>query len=290
MEENQEGEGVVKAVQQDKQEVKEIEQPVKCTILYKPGGGRTGNTKVYELSGKGQWRQEQRLRASRMEHLPGIHCSQFENLIEEQISKFDGHYSRALGQHQILMPTKCRLPVELACLSWYGNWRPSSILSLVHSFSRTPKISSASGIIGSTPLSRSERVLSGCTAIVMPHQPNWRESQFASPILGRRKHQKKEDPNKFGEDYYLRCRFCGQGIVERERAFLVDHLNVYRVNELGGITVRLGEGRLDLDGRRGPSVSYILLCSNCGLGLGYVPFTIFSQQFGPYYLFRLRVI
>ncbi|KAI3931376.1 hypothetical protein MKX01_040293 [Papaver californicum] len=59
-----------------------------------------------------------------MEHHLGIHCS-LEDLIEEQLSRFDG-YSRALGQHrrlkdmsQILMPTKCILPVELTCLSWY---------------------------------------------------------------------------------------------------------------------------------------------------------------------------
>ncbi|KAI3960794.1 hypothetical protein MKW98_026186, partial [Papaver atlanticum] len=101
-----------------------------------------------------------------MEHHLGIHCS-LEDLIQEKLSRFDGHYSRALGQRkrlkdmsQILMPTKFRLPVELACLSWYGNWRPSSILSLVQSFSRSPKTSSSSGITASTPLSRSERVLS----------------------------------------------------------------------------------------------------------------------------------
>ncbi|KAI3894307.1 hypothetical protein MKX03_001854 [Papaver bracteatum] len=167
MEENHDEEEVVKPHQQEKQVVEEDEQPVKCITLYKRGGGRTGNNKVYGLSGKGQWRQEQRLRASRMEHHLGIHCS-LEDLIQEQLSRFDGHYSRALGQRrrlkdmsQILMPTKCRLPVELACLSWYGNWRPSSILSLVQSFSRTPKSSSSSsGITASTPLSRSERVLS----------------------------------------------------------------------------------------------------------------------------------
>ncbi|MCL7022334.1 hypothetical protein MKW94_029142 [Papaver nudicaule] len=164
-------EEVVKPNQQEKQEKEEddIEQPVRCITLYKRGGGRTGNNnnnKVYGLSGKGQWRQEQRLRASRMEHHLGIHCS-LEDLIQEQLSRFDGHYSRALGKHrrlkdmsQILMPTKSRFPIEMACLSWYGNWRPSAILSLVQSFSRAPKTSSSSRITGSTPLSRSERVLS----------------------------------------------------------------------------------------------------------------------------------
>ncbi|RZC58748.1 hypothetical protein C5167_006051 [Papaver somniferum] len=124
-----------------------------------------------------------------MEHHLGIHCS-LEDLIQEQLSRFDGHYSRALGQRrrlkdmsQILMPTKCRHPVELACLSWYGNWRPS-ILSLVQSFSRTPKSSSSSsGTTASTPLSRSERKFKLIVYFTLPFKKaSKRTSSIASDL------------------------------------------------------------------------------------------------------------
>ncbi|KAL5699247.1 hypothetical protein ACHQM5_030178 [Ranunculus cassubicifolius] len=89
----------------------------------------------------GQWKQEQKLRASRME----FHLSEdwaLDKLIEEQLSRFDAHYSRTTVDNctakdvtQYLIP-KCRLPLEMATLAWLGNWRPSAILNLLHSLSR----------------------------------------------------------------------------------------------------------------------------------------------------------
>ncbi|PIA42373.1 hypothetical protein AQUCO_02000078v1 [Aquilegia coerulea] len=89
----------------------------------------------------GEWKQEQKLRASRME----FHLSEgwaLDKLIEEQLSRFDAHYSLTMGQckpkdvSQLLIP-KCRLPLEMATLAWLGNWRPSAILSLLYSISRS---------------------------------------------------------------------------------------------------------------------------------------------------------
>ncbi|KAF6158186.1 hypothetical protein GIB67_014980 [Kingdonia uniflora] len=128
-----------------------VAERFKCLSLYKHDFARRGGS-LY-----GQWKQEQRLRASRME----LHLNQrwsLDHLIEEQLSKFDAHYSRAMGPcrpkdvAQLLMP-KCRLPLEMAALAWLGNWRPSAILSLLHSFTSQSTTSRS-------PPSEHERVLS----------------------------------------------------------------------------------------------------------------------------------
>ncbi|KAK9098701.1 hypothetical protein Syun_025746 [Stephania yunnanensis] len=88
---------------------------------------------------KGQWRQEQNLRAARMANYLSVR-SALDDLINEQLSRFDAHYCRSMGEcrlkdlPQLLMP-KCRLPLEMAAFGWFGNWRPSSILSLLRGFS-----------------------------------------------------------------------------------------------------------------------------------------------------------
>ncbi|OVA13722.1 Transcription factor TGA like domain [Macleaya cordata] len=133
----------------------QIAEPVKCISLYK----RDSTSKRLSGSsstGVGQWRQEQRLRASRME----LHLAQkwsLEELIQEQLSRFDyAHYSISQSScnrgrrllmikdiAQVLMP-QYRLPLEMATLSWLGNWRPSSILSLLNSLSLSSSSSSSS--------------------------------------------------------------------------------------------------------------------------------------------------
>ncbi|KAF9615202.1 hypothetical protein IFM89_022464 [Coptis chinensis] len=120
----------------EEEESHEVVESFKClTLLHKRDFIKRGE-KLY-----GQWKQEQKLRASRME----LHLSEewaLDKLIEEQLSRFDAHYSETMTQctpkdvSQLLMP-KHRLPLEMATLAWFGNWRPSAILILLYSLSRS---------------------------------------------------------------------------------------------------------------------------------------------------------
>ncbi|KAI3960793.1 hypothetical protein MKW98_026185, partial [Papaver atlanticum] len=139
-----------------------------------------------------------------------------------------------------------------------------------------------------------QQVSSGGTAVILHYQPvmygNWRKRSynlFASPVIGRHKRQKKEDSFKISRDFYLRCSICSLAIVERETAVLLKHLDVYRVDEFGGVTVTLAEQRLIM---HRVFVGSSLLCSFCRLGLGYVPFNLVTRQMGPYYFFTSRII
>ncbi|KAF5206064.1 seed dormancy control protein [Thalictrum thalictroides] len=140
----------------DEEEVEshhEVAERFTCLSLHHKRDFINKGEKLY-----GEWKQEQKLRESIME----FHLSEgwaLDKLIEEQLSRFDAHYSRSMVQckpkdvTQLLIP-KGRLPLEMTTLAWLGNWRPSAILSLLHSISR-------SSVSGSLSLDkRGKRLLS----------------------------------------------------------------------------------------------------------------------------------
>lgn len=83
----------------------------------------------------GLWRHEQKSRATRLEKQLKARW-ELEELIEEQVNRFNVHYNRAMVPTllkdipQLLMP-KWAPPYELAAKAWLGDWRPSAILELV---------------------------------------------------------------------------------------------------------------------------------------------------------------
>lgn len=91
----------------------------------------------------GLWRQEQKIRAARIEKQLKARWD-LEELIDDQLNRFYTHYNRANGPirpkdvAELLMPKEAPAH-ELAALAWLGDWRPSAILgllkSLVHSSS-----------------------------------------------------------------------------------------------------------------------------------------------------------
>uniref|UniRef100_A0A803P058 DOG1 domain-containing protein n=1 Tax=Cannabis sativa TaxID=3483 RepID=A0A803P058_CANSA len=102
-----------------------------CINLYK----RDPTKQEVSWEKYGQWRQEQKSRAARLEKQLKARW-ELEELIDEQLNSFHSHYNRAMVPNrlkdisQILMP-KWAPTYELAAMSWLGDWRPSSILDLV---------------------------------------------------------------------------------------------------------------------------------------------------------------
>lgn len=72
-----------------------------------------------------------------------------EELIEEQLNRFHAQYNQAMiptrlkDIAQLFMP-KWAPPQELAALSWFGDWRPSTIPGLLHSLIHSSSSFSAS--------------------------------------------------------------------------------------------------------------------------------------------------
>ncbi|XP_022723786.1 uncharacterized protein LOC111280617 [Durio zibethinus] len=84
----------------------------------------------------GLWRQERKSRAAKLEKQLKSR-RQLEALIEEQLNRFHAHYNQAMvpshleDVSKLLMP-QWAAPQELTTLSWFGDWRPSAILELLH--------------------------------------------------------------------------------------------------------------------------------------------------------------
>ncbi|KAK4485787.1 hypothetical protein RD792_008434, partial [Penstemon davidsonii] len=87
------------------------------------------------------WRQEQKSGAARLKKQLKARWA-MQKLIDEQLSRFEAHYKRAMAPTkmsnvaQLLMP-KWIPAHELAALSWLGDWRPSTILEFLHSLSHS---------------------------------------------------------------------------------------------------------------------------------------------------------
>ncbi|XP_047341194.1 uncharacterized protein LOC124944888 [Impatiens glandulifera] len=95
-----------------------------------------------------QWKQEQKIRAARLEKQLKTRCA-LEDLLDEQLNHFHTIYKRATTNlirlkdiSQFLIPKEA-LPQEIASVWWIGDWRPSSILELIRSLPRSsPSFSS----------------------------------------------------------------------------------------------------------------------------------------------------
>ncbi|KAK2994475.1 hypothetical protein RJ640_021280 [Escallonia rubra] len=97
----------------------------------------------------GLWRQEQKMRAARLEKQLKARWA-LEELIEEQLNRFNALYNqktmvptRLRDVSQILMP-KGSPAHELATLAWLGDWRPSAVLDLLRSLARSSSSLSSS--------------------------------------------------------------------------------------------------------------------------------------------------
>ncbi|XVE89071.1 hypothetical protein DITRI_Ditri19aG0120700 [Diplodiscus trichospermus] len=99
---------------------------------------RSINHDIPELFGAkhGLWRQEQKSRAAKLEKQLKAR-RELEALIEEQLNRFHAHHNQAMvpsyldDVSKLLMP-QWAAPQELATLSWFGDWRPSAVLELLH--------------------------------------------------------------------------------------------------------------------------------------------------------------
>lgn len=89
----------------------------------------------------GLWRQKQKSGAARLEKQMKARVA-LEDLIEEQLSRFQAHYNRSMvptrlkDVAKLLMP-KWAPPHELAAMAWLGDWRPSALLELLNSLTRS---------------------------------------------------------------------------------------------------------------------------------------------------------
>ncbi|KVI06041.1 DOG1 domain-containing protein, partial [Cynara cardunculus var. scolymus] len=98
------------------------------------------------------WRQERNQRSARLER----QLKALEDRIDKQLRRFQAQYSRAMNPTQpkdvaeLLVP-KSTPPLELATLSWLGDWRPSSILGLLSSLIKSsPTLASSLSHAGAT--------------------------------------------------------------------------------------------------------------------------------------------
>nr|DAD27220.1 TPA_asm: hypothetical protein HUJ06_028688 [Nelumbo nucifera] len=115
-------------VEEEADGIDDIAERFKCMSLSKCDVSKRGEK-------YGQWRQEQRIRAARLEKRLKARWA-LEELIDEQLRRFDAHYNRAMVPSRLkevahhLMP-KWTPPLEMASLTWLGDWRPSAILFLL---------------------------------------------------------------------------------------------------------------------------------------------------------------
>nr|GMC74987.1 Translation initiation factor IF-2 like [Ipomoea batatas] len=106
--------------------------PVTCMTIQK----RQTYKRCEEFSGE-QWRKEKMNRAERLEKQLKTRWA-VEEVIEEQLNRFHAQYNQAMIPTKLkdiahLLTPKWAPPQELAALSWYGDWRPSTIPVLLHS-------------------------------------------------------------------------------------------------------------------------------------------------------------
>ncbi|KAL9247339.1 hypothetical protein vseg_020780 [Gypsophila vaccaria] len=91
------------------------------------------------------WRQQQKSGAAMLQKQLKAKWT-LEELIDNQLKRFQPHYNEAMAitrpedVSQLLMP-KWTPPLEMTCMSWLGDWRPTAILELLQSLSRSSHLS-----------------------------------------------------------------------------------------------------------------------------------------------------
>ncbi|KAF3450899.1 hypothetical protein FNV43_RR06988 [Rhamnella rubrinervis] len=121
-----------------------------CMSLHKRDTTKRAEEFFWEKHGL--WRHEQKNRAARLEKQLKARWELeelIEDLIEEQVNRFNVHYNRAMVPTQLqdipqlLMP-KWSPPFELGAKAWFGDWRPTAILQLVRGLVCSSSSSSSS--------------------------------------------------------------------------------------------------------------------------------------------------
>ncbi|KAL7099689.1 hypothetical protein ACP275_09G100600 [Erythranthe tilingii] len=100
--------------------------------------------KLYEYSFSGEkhgtWKHEQRIIASKLKKQLKARW-EIHKLIEHHLSLFRFHHaqpsSTKMSDVANILKPKWAPPHELAALYWFGDWRPSTILHLLHSLSHS---------------------------------------------------------------------------------------------------------------------------------------------------------
>ncbi|KAL8042983.1 hypothetical protein ABFS82_09G091100 [Erythranthe guttata] len=86
----------------------------------------------------GTWKQEQRIIASKLKKQLKARW-EIQKLIEHHLSLFRSHHTQPTKMSDVanILKPKWAPPHELAALYWFGDWRPSTILHLLHSLSHS---------------------------------------------------------------------------------------------------------------------------------------------------------
>ncbi|KAD2806158.1 hypothetical protein E3N88_39535 [Mikania micrantha] len=140
-----------KALLDDEDESEEMPMKhIRCFALHQqdsPKSGESSSWRSYR-----QWRQERYNKSARLEKQLKV----LEDQIDKQVKRFKTQYSRALNPTRpkdvakLLAPSSTP-PLELATLSWLGDWRPSSILGLLSSLTKSsPTLASSLTHAGAT--------------------------------------------------------------------------------------------------------------------------------------------
>ncbi|KAI3766251.1 hypothetical protein L2E82_16304 [Cichorium intybus] len=140
-----------KAVLDDEDESENFPtEQIRCLTLHQQNSPKLGESfswKRYKL-----WKQDKYHRSARLER----QLKSLEDRIDKQLKRFQAQYSRAMNPTrpkdvaELLMP-RSSPPLELATLSWLGDWRPSSILGLFSSLIRSsPTLASSLSHAGAT--------------------------------------------------------------------------------------------------------------------------------------------
>ncbi|XP_073148297.1 uncharacterized protein [Henckelia pumila] len=119
-------------------DIDSIAKQVSCMTIHKKESKKSHEELCsLEKYGGGAWRQEQRTGAARLKKQLKSRWT-IQKLIDEQLTRFQAHYITAMSptklsdMAQFIMP-KWSPALELAAVSWLGDWRPSTVLELVRS-------------------------------------------------------------------------------------------------------------------------------------------------------------
>ncbi|XP_076908618.1 uncharacterized protein LOC143565558 [Bidens hawaiensis] len=123
---------------------------IRCLALHQPDSPKLGERSSWRSYRP--WRQETYHRSAHLEKQLKV----LEDQIDKQVKRFQTRYSRALNPTRpkdvakLLVPSSTP-PLELATLSWLGDWRLSSILGLLSSLSKSsPTLASSLTHAGAT--------------------------------------------------------------------------------------------------------------------------------------------
>ncbi|KAI3455303.1 hypothetical protein Pfo_011966 [Paulownia fortunei] len=120
--------------------VDSVAKQVTCMTLHKREAKKPYE-EFFTCEKYGAWKQEQRTGAARLKKQLKARWA-MQKLIDEQLSRFQAHYNRAMvptkmtDVAQLLMP-KWIPAHELAALFWLGDWRPSTVLELLRSLAHS---------------------------------------------------------------------------------------------------------------------------------------------------------